>query len=357
VEEDRASLEDSEFRKLIDRGVRQHVEERPEIRADLAGVLRAACAEMPPQVQPVARRVIAGLENIEAPLRNAAAIVRTYTAWLFHRLQETAEGPENEDEIRLWIERWRTGEVQAEEMAARLKAAGWKAGGPAADLLFGALEQTPPNRMQAAAAIDILGGIRSGLTSRVLAHAISEPMLDEDLELKAYGFVRAMWPLPRHYMLWLLQSHSHEDLPYRWFQLFVDADEVYSVDLILEEFAVHGADPAFQADLTALSDLLRQSKDPEAEEKILQALNAPETSRSAAVLLEDVLRTWSPPAPSGSSSWSRLSQLRAINQRYAAAAQLFDGGKRDEALERIEGILRDEPGYPFAVMLKGFMQA
>ena len=36
IEEDRASFDDEEFRRLIDDGIQQHVEENPAIRAQLA---------------------------------------------------------------------------------------------------------------------------------------------------------------------------------------------------------------------------------------------------------------------------------------------------------------------------------
>jgi hypothetical protein len=359
IEEDRASFEDGEFRNLVEKGIREHLEEQPGVRAELAGRLRSAYSRMTPETRATAQRTVAALEDIELPLRNVAAIVRTYSACLFRKLEDAAgESAKHEDEAaRGWIDQWRNGSVSTAEMTSRLEAIGPPAAGSVADLLFDSLEMATGDRAAAEVALDILGRIRSPLSSRVLAHAISEPMLDEALESKAFDLVRAFWPLPRHYMLAALHTHEHEDLPYRWFQLFVEMNEVYAVDLVMEEFAVHGSTPSYQADLIALAGLLQQSRDPEIEAKVLQVLNTPETAPSAVQILQDFLKSWSlpPPLPPGSDPWLRLAHLVAVNRRYVAAAKLFDSGNRLEALRSLDGILRDEPGYPFAVMLKSLV--
>jgi hypothetical protein len=305
-----------------------------------------------------AGRVVAALEDIEMPLRNVAAIVRGYTIWLFNKLQESVDAPaDRTEEARRWIERWRHGEVLRDELLERLKAIGQPAIAPVADLLFDSLEAETPERPATEMAIDVLGNIRSSASSRILAHAIAEPALEEDLEQKAFEAVLRSWPLPRPYILSQLQSHAHEDLPYRWFQVLIEANEIYGVDLMLEEFSVHGNNPVFQADLVALSRLLHQSRDPECEEKILQMLNAPETAPPAAAILENVLKSREPvsPLPAETNPWRRLAHLRAVNRRYIEAAKLFDTGRKSEALAKINAILEDEPRYPLAVMLKSMM--
>src|SRR4029077_13809859 len=100
-------------------------------------------------------------------------------------------------------------------------------------------------------------------------HAVSEPMLDEDLENRAYHYVREMWPLARPYILYTLKPHTHEDIPFRWFQLFVDCNEPSTVDRILEEILVHTKDSDYREDLLALLELLAATKDPALEEKVL----------------------------------------------------------------------------------------
>jgi hypothetical protein len=277
VEDDQASFENDDFRKLIDAGIRQHVEERADVRAELAARLRRARPAMSESAQAAATRVVEALEDIEKPLKNAASVVRSYTAYLFNRLQEIAgEDTEAATTAGEAIERYRRGQVDTSELVAQLTAIGIPAVGPTADLLFGTVEDGSPDAASMEAAVTALSHIRSSSSSRVLAHAIAEPMLSEDLEQKAADAVRSFWPLPRPYILSELQSHTHEDLPFRWFQIFIEASEIYAVDLILEEFIVHGNQETFVADLTALSELLRQSRDPETEAMILNVLNETE---------------------------------------------------------------------------------
>src|SRR5262249_14491322 len=128
----------------------------------------------------------------------------------------------------------------------------------AADVLL----DSPGNRTTADASLDLLGSIRTAVSARVLAHIVSEPMLDEDLEMKAYTYLRAMWPLSRHYILYSLKPHTHEDLPFRWFQLLIDSGEPSAVDRILEELVVHGSNTEYHEDLMALVELLGQARDP-----------------------------------------------------------------------------------------------
>src|SRR2546426_2803146 len=78
IDEDRASLDDEEFRRVVDEGIREHVETRLEVRAELAMRLRAA--------GPAGSRMVPVLEDIEAPLSSLAPIVKSYTAYPFPRL-------------------------------------------------------------------------------------------------------------------------------------------------------------------------------------------------------------------------------------------------------------------------------
>ena len=358
VEEEQASFDNEDFQRLIDTGIRQHIEERAEIRAELATRLRLGLAQMPPQTRATASRVIEALEDIELPLKNIASLVRSYTEYLFRRLQEALEqGAEQAAEASAWIERWRDEQIATDELISHLTAIGLPAVGPAADLLFNCIEDERTSQASMEAAIRSLSNIQSSSSSRVLAHAISEPMLTEDLEVRASEAVRAFWPLPRPYILSELHSHTHEDLPYRWFQILIEVNEVYAVDLILEEFIIHGKEEAFVADLTALSELLNDSRDPELEEKILQVLNTTNTPQTVARLLEGVLRSRRPlRSIEGVDPWYRLRNLRVINKKYLRVAGLFDQGNRPEALRGIDEILDEEPGYPFAVKLKELIQ-
>ncbi len=280
IEEDRADLDDEDFRRLIDEGIHEHIELRPEIRNRIAAALKAA-GERP------ASRIMRMVGEPSAPLGGLGPIVHSYTAYLFRRLEETpAATSPAEEEARELIERWKRGEILREQLTQRLVEIGVAAVAPVADLLF----DTPEDRTAALAALEVLGAIPSLISARVLAHAISEPMLEEELELKAYGSVRDMWPLPRLFVMYSMRPHTHEDLPFRWFQLLVEMEEPDAVDRIIEELVAHAENPNFQEDLRALLELIGQSKDPAREDKILHVLNSEEAPRSVVKLLEEFLR-------------------------------------------------------------------
>jgi hypothetical protein len=313
VDEDRASLEHEELRRVIEAGVHEHIERRLEIRAGIAERLR--------KLKPVPIQFVHVIEDIEAPLRDVPLIVQSYTAYLFRKLEACAD--EKPDD-----------KVEA-----------------AADLLL----ESPEDRSAAEMALTTLGATRSAASARVLAYVISEPMLEEDLELRAYSCARATWPLARPYILYSLKPHVHEDIPFRWFQLFVECDEPSTVDRILEEVVFHAQNPNYGEDLLALLELLAQSKDPAAEEKILQVINSDETSGAARAMLEGFLRNHKPPAQHHTDipePWKSLARLYLANEKYLAAAKLFDSGRKVEARRKIEELLKDEPQYPLGLMLK-----
>ena len=316
IEEDRASLDDEEFLRVIESGIHEHVERRLPVRSELAQRIRSSGAGPD--------RTLRAVEDIELPLSDIPAIIYSYTAYLFARLEQCST--ESSDE--------------------RISTA--------ADTLL----DSPDDRAAAELSIDLLGSIRSAVSARVLAHIISEPLLDEDLESKAYNFVRGMWPLPRPYILYSLKPHTHEDLPFRWFQLMVDCDEPSVVDRILEEVVVHGGDADYREDLTALVQLLENASDPETENKILQVLNSEGAPKTSVEILEQFLRNTNPQRhhdAKANSPWASLDRVYAANRRYLAAARLFDSGKRSDAGRAIEDLLKDDPQYPFALMLKQMM--
>ena len=121
IEEDRASFDDEEFPRLIDEGVQEHIETRLEIRAEMALRLRQLYSKIDERRRPAAARVLQLIEDIDLPLRDVEVVVRTYTAYLFQRLEECAgTSSDLENEARNWIERWQRGEVLREEMSAQL---------------------------------------------------------------------------------------------------------------------------------------------------------------------------------------------------------------------------------------------
>src|SRR5262245_47737581 len=348
IEEDRASFEDEDFRRTIDEGIRNHIEERIEIRAQIAMRLRSSLSGLDRETARIARRTIHALEDAEFPLHNVSLIVRSYTSYLFIALEESQDHSALHEEAARLIERWHNGEILREQMTRLLKAIGGPAVGPLADLLF----QSGEDRTAAETAVDSLAAIPSATSARVLAHAIAEPLLDEDLELKAYAAGRTLWPLQRHFILHELSSHEHEDLPFRWFQLLVECDELSAVDLILGELLIHGEDATYQEDLKALLELLRNSRDPEVEAKLVGVINAEETPAQTKQLLEEFIATFTPPATPHENPWTQASQRSELNRKYLAAAKLYDSGRTAEAMLALDFILQTAADYPFAVGLK-----
>jgi hypothetical protein len=315
VEEDRASLEDDEFRRVIDAGIHEHIERRLETRANMAQRFRSSGL--------AADRTLRAIEDIDTPLRDIPLIIYSYAGYLLQRLEQCSETAPDERVTT------------------------------AADALL----DSPDDRAVAELSIDVLASARSAVSARILAYVISEPLLEEDLEMKAYEQLKQMWPLPRHYMLYSLKPHSHEDLPFRWFQLMIECDEPSGVDRILEEVVVHGSHPDFREDLIALVQLLDQARDPETEDKILQVLNNEKTPEDTGRILEGYLKnTKALRHKDAKGPWEGMDRVYASNRRYLAATRLFDAGKKPEAARAIEELLKDDPQYPFALMLKALLQ-
>ena len=315
VEEDRASLDSEEFRRLIDAGIHEHVERRLEIRTEIAAHLR--------KLRSAPVRVLRFVEDIEAPLHDVPTIIQSYVAYLIRRLEQCVD--EKPDE-----------KVQA-----------------AADLLL----ESPEDRSAAEAAMETLGSIRSAASARVLAYVISEPVLEEDLEMKAYTLVRAMWPLARPYIFYSLKPHAHEDIPFRWFQLLIECGEASAVDRILEEVLAHANHPDYREDLLVLMELLGQARDPETERKILQVLNSDETPHTVREILDGFLKRSKTPKHKETGSpepWASLERLYAANKKYLEAAKLFDTGQKAAANRKLDELLREQPDYPFVLMLKEY---
>lgn len=358
IEEERASFEDEEFRILIDEGIREHLEENLQGRARLAGDLRVAARNVDTATRTVAERVIRALENTLYDLRNAGVVVRTYTAYLFERLQSLEGVSFREAEARAMIDSWKTGEMPAGKLIANLQIIGRPAVGPIAELLT----QSPEDRTIAETSLAVLSQIRSSVSARVLAYAVSEPMLDEDLEARAYTALRSLWPLARGYMLHSLHSHAHEDLPFRWFQLLIEVDETTSTELIYDEMRVHGKSPNYHEDLWALASLLTHSRDPDIEEKVLGWINVPQTPEQVSPMLQEFLKEYRRPEPvmlqpGVTDPWVQRIRLQEMNTQYIAAGRLFDAGHIEGAQLALDEILVEEPGYPFAVMLSAMLKS
>jgi len=312
IDEDKASFDDAEFRNVIDSGIAEHVERKIEIRAAIASGLRR---------EPSRARagLLHAIEDIESQVRDFPEMIESYTSYLFSRLEECAS-------------------TEPDERVT-----------DAADVLFDSLE----DHAAAEAALEVLASLPSAISARILTHAISEPMLPEELEVRAYEHVRSMWPLSRHYILYSLKGHTHEDIPFRWFQILIDCREPSAVDRILEEFIVHGGDPDYREDLLALMELLSQAQDPETEDKVVQVLNSEGTPRGVAEMLEGYLKnTRAQKHKDTAGPWAAQERAYAANKKYLNAARLLDSGKPGEAQRVLDELLSIDPQYPLALMLK-----
>jgi hypothetical protein len=283
-------------------------------------VLRSA--PLSGDAETVGLRVVHAIEDLQADLCNVAVLVHNYTTYLLSRLEQL------------------DGDTTDERIVS------------AADLLF----ESTGDRSAAETALEVLCKSPSPVSARVLAHAISEPLLEEDLEQKAFNALKDSWPSPRHYLFYNLREHPHEDIPIRWFQLFVDVDELTTVDLALEELRAHGENADYQEDLGALLAVLQGCRDPEMEDKLLGAINASNTSPRVRTLLRKFLEEHQPHQAKPGNPWARHAKALERNQAYVSAAAMYERGERTQALMALDAILAEDPAYPFAVTLKEVLQ-
>jgi hypothetical protein len=80
-------------------------------------------------------------------------------------------------------------------------------------------------------------------------------------------------------------------------------------------------------------------------------------------MLQTFLKAYKPPARAFASGdaitdpWTSQQQLRAIHDRFCAAAKLYDAGRTDQAKRDLLEILKVAPEYPFAAMLLRIIQS
>ena len=163
--------------------------------------------------------VISGLEDIEFPLYRIGAVVSSYTNQLFQKLESMPDSSEAEDEARRLLEEWRGGKLERQTLMEELREIGPEAVAPAADT-----------------ALELLSTLESNVSATILAYVVSEPILEEEQEERAQQMLGEIWPTPLPYILYNLKKHSHEDLPYRWFELLVATGYTRAVDRILEDW-------------------------------------------------------------------------------------------------------------------------
>jgi tetratricopeptide (TPR) repeat protein len=90
----------------------------------------------------------------------------------------------------------------------------------------------------------------------------------------------------------------------------------------------------------------------------MQLLNDPQTPRPASEMLEEFLKTSTLQrrAHADNSPWDAQTRLQSANKKYQAAARLFDSGRKEEAIRKLAELLKEQPDYPFAVMLSELPQ-
>src|SRR5262249_37677019 len=77
IEEDRATFEDEEFRRVIEAGIHEHVARRLDVRAEMARRLRSSGGPA---------GMLRAIEDIESTLMDIPEILQSYTAYLFEKL-------------------------------------------------------------------------------------------------------------------------------------------------------------------------------------------------------------------------------------------------------------------------------
>ena len=282
IEDGESSLETEDFHFVISQGIRLHVNPNIELRARLAEALRRAQPGMRGPVRRVAHAVVGAIEDVDFSLEVVGTVVRGYTNQLLEAVEQMSSAPGVDEDGREWIQQWTKGALDRMTLVGRFRDAK-SAGVPAvADLLFDSLED--PTRIDAA--LELLSAIGTPVAGRVLAYAISEPILEEAQEERARESLRVVWPLVLPYVLYNLRRHSHEDIPFRWLELLVETDNTRAVDRILEEVVAHARSESYHEDLLTALPLLDRSNDPGIVGKLLRLVTRVSLPEEAIELIQ-----------------------------------------------------------------------
>ncbi len=282
---DQPSFKNEEFRLLVEQGIRLLVDRNIGIRARMVGKLRMAYPEMQPGTRKIAPDVVGAIEDVDFPLHQIGAVVRSFTNQLFQRLEDMPDSSRAEKQAQELVDRWRAGGVDRPTMFEELRDIGSGAAGAVADMLFDAVDDIEVTRT----AIELLAMFETPVTARILAYLVSMPILEEDQEERVETALKEFWPMPLPYVLYNLKKHTHEDLPFRWFQLLIEMNQTRGVERTLEEVAVHSIDQSYHEDLLAILSLLDRSKDPGVVGKILRLMTDPRTPDATLRLMEEWL--------------------------------------------------------------------
>ena len=283
IQDGEPSIQDDDFRFVIQQGIRLYVNPNIDLRARLAECLRHACPTMKGPERRIAYTVIGAIEDVDFSLDKVGAVVRGYTNQLLETLQRETDDDSRGAEERAWIEQWTQGGLDRQTLLERFGNVG-STGVPAvADLLFDSLED--PTRIQTA--LELLAVIRTPVAAQVLAYIVSEPILEELQEERALRTLRELRGLALPYILYNLKRHLHEDIPFHWFELLIDTDNTRAVDRILEEVIAHARSPSYREDLQSILPLLDRSNDPGVVGKLLRLITEDAVPDEAVEVIEN----------------------------------------------------------------------
>ena len=218
IQDGQPSFRDEEFRSLVELSIRLDLNNAVDVRAEMVDRIRRALPGMTPDARRIAPDVIGAIEDVEFSLDRVGAVVRSYTNQLFGRLEEMPDSEQPTIDGRKTLERWRAGQIDRAVMFERVRKLGAETVPAVADMLFESLA----DRSIVETAIELLSMYDDRVSARVLAYLVSEPMLEEDEEAKVRSILKEQWPASRNYILYKLKAHTHEDIPFRWFELLVE---------------------------------------------------------------------------------------------------------------------------------------
>ena len=282
---DEPSFGNEEFRLLVEQGIRLLVDRDVGIRARIVGKLRQAYPEMQPEARRIAPDVIGAIEDVDFPLQQVGAVVRSFTNQLFEKLEDMPDGSGAEEPARELLEGWKAGKVDRLTMFEKMRDIGPGSAAAVADMLFEAVDDVGVTET----GVELLAMFETPVAARVLAYLVSVPILEEEQEGRAQAALKELWPMPMPYFLYNLKKHTHEDLPFRWFELLVQMDQTRAVERTLEEVAVHSHDQSYHEDLLAILSLLDRSNDPGVVGKILRLITDSRTPEATLRLMEEWL--------------------------------------------------------------------
>ncbi len=282
IQDGATSFEDEDFHYLIKQGIRLDVNPNVDLRAELSESLRRACPDMKGPARRIARTVIGAVEDVDFSLDVVGTVVHGYTTQLLKALERDTYDDGIDAQARVWVEQWAAGGLDRQDLLNRFCEVGSEGVPAVADLLLDTLDDA--ERVETA--LDLLAAVHTPVAAQMLAHVVSEPILEEHQEERARKILKDLWGMAIPYVLYNLRRHIHEDIPFRWLELLIETDYTRAVDRILEEVVAHARSASHREDLLSLLPLLDRSNDPGVVGKLLRLLAEGALSDEALELIE-----------------------------------------------------------------------